>query len=85
MAGSDDSFMFDEEKMESVEAEEIVPNWDPEKHVKFGDIVPKELLGKYSISTGVRSKHRCLHISGGCHRVPSRTSLSSVRDPRGPS
>ena len=32
--------------------------------------LPQELLGKFAISIGSKSKRRCLHLLGACHRIP---------------
>jgi hypothetical protein len=32
--------------------------------------LPSEYMGEYAISLGAKSKNRCLHLLGACHRVP---------------
>ena len=48
----------------------IRPDWSPDPEHRFGDNLPAHLLGRYSVSIGRKSGHRCLHLLGSCHRVP---------------
>ena len=72
LAGEDDSLSMPEKAAVVYDIEEEVPrpNWEPDPSPRYDGTLPRELLGQYSISIGVKSKHRCLHILGGCHRVP---------------
>ena len=54
---------------EQIGGDMVRPDWQPDDY-RHGDIVPTELLGKFAVSMGRKSGHRCLHLLGSCHRAP---------------
>ena len=62
--------LADVEEADGFGTEDIRPELDLDFETPPSESLPAELRGKYAVSIGKKSRHRCLHLLGGCHRVP---------------
>ena len=62
--------LLDEELEDGFGAETVRPDMIMEDAPGACAHLPAEFVGQYAVSISGKSKHRCLHLLGGCHRSP---------------